>query len=38
MTTGDVFGGLWYTMAVVLVALLVTVFLLPETRGRDVTE
>ena len=38
VTTGDVFGGLWYTMAVVLVALLVTVFLLPETRGRDVTE
>ena len=38
VTTGDVFGGLWYTMAVVVVALLVTVFLLPETRGRDVTE
>ncbi len=36
--TGNVFGGLWYTMAVVTVALLVTVFLLPETRGRDVTE
>ncbi len=37
VTTGNVFGGLWYTIAVVTVALLVTVFLLPETRGRDVS-
>ena len=37
VTTGNVFGGLWYTMAVVTVALLVTIFLLPETRGRDVS-
>ena len=35
--TGDVFGGLWYTMAVVAVAFVVTLFLLPETRGRDVS-
>ncbi len=35
--TGDVFGGLWYTFAVVAVAMLVTVFFLPETRGRDIS-
>ena len=34
--TGNVFGGLWYTFAVVAVALLVTLFFLPETRGSDV--
>jgi hypothetical protein len=37
VTTGNVFGGLWYTMAVVAVALVVTLFLLPETRGRDIS-
>lgn len=35
--SGNVFGGLWYTFAVVAVALLVTVFFLPETRGRDIS-
>ncbi|TRW14178.1 MFS transporter [Glacieibacterium frigidum] len=38
VTTGDVFGGLWYTFAVVAVALVVTVFFLPETRHRDITK
>jgi len=35
--TGDAFAGLWYTVAVVAAALLVTIFGLPETRGRDLT-
>ena len=35
--SGDVFGGLWYTFAVVAVALVVTLLWLPETRGRDIT-
>lgn len=33
--TGDPYAGLWYTFAVVLMALIVTLFWLPETRGRD---
>jgi MFS family permease len=35
--TGDPFGGLWYTWGVVAVALVVTLFWLPETRHRDVS-
>ena len=34
--TGDPYGGLWYTFAVVAVALFVTVVGLPETRHRDI--
>jgi nitrate/nitrite transporter NarK len=33
--TGDPFAGLWYTVAVVVMAFLVTLFFLPETRNRD---
>ncbi|MDB5738921.1 MAG: transporter [Sphingomonas bacterium] len=33
--TGDPFAGLWYTFAVVALALVVTIFWLPETLGRD---
>ena len=33
--TGDPFAGLWYTMAVVAMALVVTVIWLPETSGRE---
>ena len=32
--TGDPFSGLWYTMAVVAMALVVTVLWLPETAGK----
>lgn len=32
--TGDPYSGLWYTFAVVLMALVVTAFGLKETRGR----
>ena len=35
--SGNVFAGLWYTFAVVAVALVVTVLFLPETRGRDIS-
>ncbi len=34
--TGDPFNGLWYTFGVVAMALVVTLFWLPETVGRDV--
>jgi MFS family permease len=34
-TTGDPFSGLWYTMAVVAMALVVTAIWLPETSGRE---
>ncbi|PTQ09859.1 MFS transporter [Sphingomonas oleivorans] len=33
--TGDPFAGLWYTVGVVVMALFVTLFWLPETAGRD---
>jgi MFS family permease len=36
--TGDPFAGLWYTFAVVALALIVTIFGLPETLGRDLDE
>ncbi|MEA3042629.1 MAG: hypothetical protein QOH47_467 [Sphingomonadales bacterium] len=32
--TGDPFSGLWYTIGVVAMALVVTVFWLPETSGK----
>jgi MFS family permease len=34
--TGNPYAGLYYTLAVVAVALLVCLFYLPETRGRDI--
>ncbi|MEI6419716.1 MAG: MFS transporter, partial [Sphingomonadales bacterium] len=36
VSTGDVFAGLWYTIAVVVVGLLVCIFFLPETKDRDI--
>jgi MFS family permease len=33
--TGDPFSGLWYTIAVVAMAFLVTLFWLPETAGKE---
>ncbi len=33
--TGDPFAGLWYTIGVVVVALVVMVFGLPETSGKE---
>ncbi len=35
--TGDAYAGLWYTFAVVALALVVTVVALPETRNRDIS-
>jgi MFS family permease len=32
--TGDPFAGIWYTVAVVAMALIVTLFWLPETSGK----
>jgi hypothetical protein len=33
--TGDPFSGLWYTIGVVAMALVVTLFWLPETAGKN---
>ena len=35
--TGQSFSGLWYTFAVVLMALVVCLIWLPETKDRDIT-
>lgn len=37
VNTGNPFSGLWYTVAVVAMAFLVTLIWLPETRGRDIS-
>ncbi|MGL6043383.1 MAG: MFS transporter, partial [Sandaracinobacteroides sp.] len=36
VNTGDPFAGLWYTVGVVVMAFLVTLIWLPETRGTDI--
>ena len=36
MRTGDAFSGLWYTVGVVAMAFVVTLFFLPETKDRDI--
>ncbi|WP_310496409.1 MFS transporter [Sandarakinorhabdus sp.] len=35
--SGDVFAGLWYTVAIVTMGLVITVLFLPETKDRDIT-
>lgn len=35
--SGNPFGGLWYTWGVVALAFIVTLFWLPETKGRDLS-
>ncbi len=34
--TGDPYAGLWYTIAVVAMAFVVSLFMLPETKDRDI--
>ncbi|MFC3713454.1 MFS transporter [Sphingoaurantiacus capsulatus] len=36
--TGDAYSGLWYTVGVVAMAFVVTLFWLPETRDREITD
>lgn len=33
--TGDVYSGVWYPFAVTALSLILAIFFLPETRGRD---
>ena len=33
--TGDIFSGLWYPIAVCGICLLLALWLMPETRGRE---
>ncbi|RAZ83062.1 MFS transporter [Mesorhizobium hawassense] len=37
INTGNIFGGLWYTVAFAGLTAVIGVFLLPETRGRDLS-
>jgi hypothetical protein len=34
-SVGDIYAGLWYPFAFTLISVLTCLFLLPETRGRD---
>ncbi|MDH2406498.1 MFS transporter, partial [Bradyrhizobium sp. SSUT18] len=36
IATGNIFGGLWYTIAVAGLTAIIGALLLPETRGRDI--
>lgn len=36
ISTGDIFGGLWYTIAFAASTAIIGAILLPETRGRDI--
>jgi len=37
IATGNIFGGLWYTVAFAGLTAVIGAFLLPETRGRDLS-
>lgn len=37
VSTGDAYAGLWYTVAVVAMAFVVSVIWLPETAGKDIS-
>jgi hypothetical protein len=35
--TGNIYAGLWYPVVIAAIGFVVMLFLLPETRGRDIT-
>lgn len=37
IATGDIFGGLWYTVAFAALTAIIGALVLPETRGRDLS-
>jgi hypothetical protein len=37
MSTGDAYAGLWYTVAIVVMAFIVAAIWLPETYRKDLT-
>ena len=35
--TGNIYAGLWYPVVIAAIGFVVMLFLLPETRGRDIS-
>lgn len=35
-TTGNMYSGMWYTVAIAIVAFVIAIFFMPETRHRDI--
>jgi MFS family permease len=35
-TTGNMYSGMWYTVAIAIIAFIIAIFFMPETRGRDI--
>jgi MFS family permease len=35
-TTGNMYSGMWYTVGIAIVAFVIAIFFMPETRGRDI--
>ncbi len=37
VATGNIYAGLWYPIVFTVISIVAAAFLLPETRGRDLT-
>jgi MFS family permease len=35
-TTGNMYSGMWYTVGIAIVAFIIAIIFMPETRGRDI--
>jgi nitrate/nitrite transporter NarK len=35
-TTGNMYSGMWYTVGIAIIAFIIAIIFMPETRGRDI--